>query len=206
MADRGTTALWLSGGWDSSSLLACSQRALGRRASARELALVSMSYPVGDLGREDEAILSVAQRYGAPVNWCQSRGCAALPARRRDGGVAARPARSLMPSRCGVARWARALAHVGARVVLTGTGGDELFAGSNIYLADLLRRGAWGTLALDWYRIRGRTLNGFRERVLHPALAARDGGTDADRPGPFEQRPLPWFRDDFVRQPSPARA
>jgi asparagine synthase (glutamine-hydrolysing) len=88
---------------------------------------------------------------------------------------------------------------VGARVVLTGTGGDELFAGSNLYLADLLRRGAWGPLALDWYRIRGRTLKGFRERVLHPALTARDGGT-AEKPGPFEQRLLPWLREDFVRQ------
>lgn len=87
---------------------------------------------------------------------------------------------------------------LGARVVMTGTGGDELFAGSNIYLADLLRRGAWGSLALDWYRIRGRTLKGFGERVLHPALSARVGGADAKKPGPFEQRLMPWLRDDFV--------
>ncbi|MFL5604944.1 MAG: asparagine synthase-related protein, partial [Gemmatimonadaceae bacterium] len=87
---------------------------------------------------------------------------------------------------------------VGARVVITGTGGDELFAGSNLYLSDQLRRGAWGPLALDWYRIRGRTLNGFRERVVNPALAARASGAGADIPGPFEQRLLPWLRDDFV--------
>jgi asparagine synthetase B (glutamine-hydrolysing) len=41
-------------------------------------------------------------------------------------------------------------------------------------------------------------LNGFRERVLNPALVARDGGSDLSRPGPFEQRLMPWLREDFV--------
>ena len=198
MAERGTTALWLSGGWDSTAILACSQRVLGRRASSREIAPVSMSYPEGDLGREDESILSVAGRFGAEVAWCQSREVMLLPP-----DPATDAAQRDLPFAHAFEMWSRAMAArsraVGARVVLTGTGGDELFAGSNLYLADLLRRGAWGSLALDWYRIRGRTLNGFRERVLHPALTAREGGT-AEKPGPFEQRLLPWLREDFVRQ------
>jgi asparagine synthase (glutamine-hydrolysing) len=199
MAERGTTALWLSGGWDSSALFACSQRALGRRATPREIALVSMSYPVGNLGREDEAILSVAQRYGATVNWCQSSDVPLFPP-----DVALEAAERDLPFAHAFEMWSRTMGarsrDVGARVVMTGTGGDELFAGSNIYLADLLRRGAWGSLALDWYHIRGRTLNGFRERVLQPALAARDGGKDLMKPGAFEQRLMPWLRDDFVAQ------
>ena len=197
MAERGTTALWLSGGWDSSALFACSQRALGRRATPREIALVSMSYPVGNLGREDEAILTVAERYGAKVNWCQSDEVPLFPP-----DVALEAAQRDLPFAHAFEMWSRTMGarsrSLGARVVLTGTGGDELFAGSNIYLADLLRRGAWGSLALDWYHIRGRTLNGFRERVLHPALTARDGGTDLTKPGAFEQRLMPWLRDDFV--------
>jgi len=199
MAERGTTALWLSGGWDSSALFACGQRALARRASTRELAIVSMSYPEGNLGREDEAILSIAQRYDAPVNWVNSQDVSLFPP-----DVTAEAAQRDLPFAHAFEMWSRTMGarsrSLGARIVLTGTGGDELFAGSNIYLADLLRRGAWGRLALDWYHIRGRTLNGFRERVLNPALAARTGGTDADHPGPFEQRLLPWFHDDFVRQ------
>ena len=196
MADRGTTALWLSGGWDSSALFACSQRALGRRASTRKIALVSMSYPEGDPGREDEAILSVAARYGASVNWCQSREVSLLPP-----DAATEAAQRDLPFAHAFEMWSRAMGarsrELGARVVMTGTGGDELFAGSNLYLSDLLRRGAWGPLALDWYRIRGRTLKGFHERVLQPALAARTGGS-SDTPGPFEQRLLPWLRDDFL--------
>ena len=197
MAERGTTALWLSGGWDSSALFACSQRALARRATPRQIAIVSMSYPVGNLGREDEAILSVAERYGATVNWCQSGDVPLFPP-----DVALEAAQRDLPFAHAFEMWSRTMGarsrSLGARVVLTGTGGDELFAGSNIYLADLLRRGAWGPLALDWYHIRGRTLNGFRERVLNPALVARDGGSDLSRPGPFEQRLMPWLRDDFV--------
>jgi len=198
MADRGTTALWLSGGWDSSALFACSQRVLGRRATPREIALVSMSYPVGNLGREDEAILSVAQRYGATVNWCNS---AEVPLISPD--IASEVSQRDLPFAHAFEMWSRKMgAHsraLGARVVLTGTGGDELFAGTNVYLADLLRSGAWGSLALDWYRIRGRTLKGFRERVLNLALGARRGDANLNRPGPFEQRVIPpWLRDDFV--------
>src|SRR5258705_841188 len=200
MAARGITALWLSGGWDSSSILACGTRALSRRASTRELALVSMSYPVGDRGREDEAILSLAERYGAPVAWCQIADVPLVPP-----DAATEAAQRDLPFAHSFEMFSRVMAArsrmVGSRVVLTGTGGDELFACTNLFLADLLRRGAWGTLAIEWYRIRGRTLNGFRERVVHPALAADDGGNDPARPGPFEQqRPLPWIREDFVRR------
>ena len=84
--------------------------------------------------------------------------------------------------------------------MLTGTGGDELFAGTNLYLSDLLRGGAWLDLAMEWYRIRGRTLNGFRERVVHPALASRPSHRDLTHPGPFEQRVSPLLREDFVRR------
>ena len=76
---------------------------------------------------------------------------------------------------------------LGARIVLTGTGGDELFAGSNIYLVRSAAPRGVAQLALEWYRIRGRTLNGFRERVVHPALAARDGG-HRDRESPRSVR------------------
>ncbi|PYP78184.1 MAG: hypothetical protein DMD35_12045, partial [Gemmatimonadetes bacterium] len=55
-------------------------------------------------------------------------------------------------------------------------------------------------LGLEWYRIRGRTLNGFRDRVVHPALASRASHRDLANPGPFEQRVSPVLREDFVRR------
>jgi asparagine synthase (glutamine-hydrolysing) len=199
LGENGTTALWLSGGWDSSAILACATRVLRERPANRKLVIVSMSYPVGNRGREDEAIRSVADRMGVDVTWVQSGDVPLLPpdpaeeAGERD-----------LPFAHAFEMWSRAMVarsrELGARTVLTGTGGDELFAGTNLYLSDLLRGGAWLELALEWYRIRGRTLKGFRERVVQPALAARPSHRDLTRPGPFEQRLSPLLREDFVRR------
>jgi asparagine synthase (glutamine-hydrolysing) len=192
----GTSALWLSGGWDSSSILACATAVLRERPAGRRLVPVSMSYPVGDVGREDEAIQSVASHLGASVSWVRSTDVPLLPA-----DVEADAAQRDLPFAHAFETWSRAMIdrsrELGARVVITGTGGDELFAGTNLFLADLFRTASLGELALEWYRMRGRTLNGFRERVVQPALAARGDRRDA---GPFEQRMLPWLREDFVRR------
>jgi asparagine synthase (glutamine-hydrolysing) len=199
LGENGTTALWLSGGWDSSAILACATRVLRERPANRKLVVVSMSYPVGNRGREDEAIRSIADRLGVDVTWVQSGDVPLLP----PDPVAEAGERDL-PFAHAFELWSRAMVarsrELGARTVLTGTGGDELFAGTNLYLSDLLRSGAWLELAMEWYRIRGRTLKGFRERVVHPALAARASHRDLTHPGPFEQRVTPLLREDFVRR------
>jgi asparagine synthase (glutamine-hydrolysing) len=89
---------------------------------------------------------------------------------------------------------------LGARTILTGTGGDELFSGTNLYLSDLLLRGSWFELAREWYRIRGRSLKYFHERVVHPALASREGHRDLVHGGPFEQRIPTVISEAFVRE------
>jgi asparagine synthase (glutamine-hydrolysing) len=199
LGENGTTALWLSGGWDSSAILACATRVLRERPANRKLLVVSMSYPIGNRGREDEAIRSVADRLGVDVSWVQSSDVPLLP----PEPVAEAGERDL-PFAHAFELWSRAMVarsrELGARTVLTGTGGDELFAGTNLYLSDLLRDGAWLELAREWYHIRGRTLKGFRERVVHPALAARASHRDLANPGPFEQRVSPLLREDFVRR------
>jgi asparagine synthase (glutamine-hydrolysing) len=199
LGEHGTTALWLSGGWDSSAILACATHVLRERPANRKLVVVSMSYPVGNRGREDEAIRSVADRLGVDVSWVQSGDVPLLPP-----DPAAEAGERDLPFAHAFEMWSRAMVArsraLGARTVFTGTGGDELFAGTNLYLSDLLRGGAWLELALEWYRIRGRTLNGFHERVVHPALAARPSHGDLSRPGPFEQRISPLVREDFVRR------
>ena len=199
MTENGTTALWLSGGWDSSAILACATRLLRERPANRKLVVVSMSYPVGNLGREDEAIRSVADRLGVEVSWVRSDDVPLLPP-----DAAAEAAERDLPFAHAFEMWNRALAarsrELGARTVMTGSGGDELFAGTNLYLSDLLRRGAWLELAREWYRIRGRTLDKFYERVVHPAIAARPGHRDLTHPGPFEKAVAPILREDFVRR------
>ena len=199
LAPNGTTALWLSGGWDSSAILACATRILRERPDGRKLVVVSMSYPVGNLGREDEAIQTVADRLGVDVSWVQIDDVPLLPP-----DPAREAAERDLPFAHAFEMWSRAMVtrsrELGAHTVLTGTGGDELFAGTNLYLSDLLRRGSFASLALDWYRIRGRRLDKFHERVVHPMLAARPGHRDLAWPGPFEQRISGSVREDFVQR------
>jgi asparagine synthase (glutamine-hydrolysing) len=184
LTENGTTALWLSGGWDSSSILACATRILRARPANRKLVVVSMSYPVGNLGREDEAIRSVADRLGVDVTWVQSEDVPLLPP-----DPAAEAGERDLPFAHAFEMWSRAMVArsraLGARTILTGTGGDELFAGTNLYLSDLLLRGAWLELATEWYRMRGRTLRGFGERVVQPALASRPSHRDLAPRGRF---------------------
>ena len=199
LTPNGTTALWLSGGWDSSAILACATRILREKPDGRKLVVVSMSYPAGNLGREDEAIQSVADRLGVDVSWVSIEDVPLFPP-----DPAAEAAERDLPFAHAFEMWSRAMVtrsrELGAHTVLTGTGGDELFAGTNLFLCDLLRRGSLPSLALEWYRIRGRTLDKFHERVVHPMLAARPGHRDLARPGPFEQRVTGPVREDFVRR------
>jgi asparagine synthase (glutamine-hydrolysing) len=199
LTENGTTALWLSGGWDSSAILACATRILRERPAKRKLVVVSMSYPVGNLGREDEAIRSVADRLGVDVTWVQSDDVPLLPP-----DPAADAGERDLPFAHAFEMWSRAMVarsrSLGARTILTGTGGDELFAGTNLYLSDLLLGGAWVELAMEWYRMRGRTLRGVRERVIQPALASRPGHRDLAQPGPFEQKDFSLLDEAFVRR------
>jgi asparagine synthase (glutamine-hydrolysing) len=199
LTENGTTALWLSGGWDSSAILACATRLLRERPANRKLVVVSMSYPVGNRGREDEAIRSIADRLGVEVSWVQSEDVPLLPP-----DPAAEAGERDLPFAHAFEMWSRAMIarsrELGALTVLTGTGGDELFAGTNLYLSDLLRGGAWLELAMDWYRMRGRTLSGFRERVVQPALASRPSHRDLTNPGPFEQKDYSLLDEAFVRR------
>jgi asparagine synthase (glutamine-hydrolysing) len=197
----GTSALWLSGGWDSSSILASAMTTLRGQPAGRQLLPVSMSYPVGDRGREDEAIQAVADHLGVGVSWVRSGDVPLLSA-----DPAADAARRDLPFAHAFELWSRAMIarshELGARVVLTGTGGDELFAGTNVFMSDLLRFGSWGELALEWYRMRGRTLHGFHTRVVRPMIAAGMHDAASGAPGPFEQHLLPWLREDFVTRAS----
>jgi asparagine synthase (glutamine-hydrolysing) len=163
LAVRGTTTVWMSGGYDSPSVFA-----LGRanRANGQEVVPVSMSYPLGDKGREDELIQKVADHFGAQVAWVRRQDVAGLPdpvewAERRDEAVA-------HPYEC----WNRALVagtrSVGARVALTGNGGDQFFGVSGIFLGDLVRTMRLPSLYRE-LRALGLRLRGLRE-LFHWAV------------------------------------
>ncbi len=163
MAGQGVTTVWMSGGYDSPAIFALANRAAGAGQQVRP---VSMSYPVGDTGREDELIQSVADFHRVPVEWI------------RIGDVAGhRP----MPEWAAEREesfahhyepWNRALSQgsrrAGGRIALSGNGGDQFFSVSPVFLADLLRSGRWFTLARE-ARALGFRPRGYRE-LFHWAI------------------------------------
>lgn len=201
------TAVYLSGGWDSTAVFGAGHAALAERADVQAGALlpVSVSYPPGDPGREDELIASVAEAWDVPVHWLDIR---EIPMFERDQERAAARGE---PFAHPYEMWHRALARgcraVGAHVALDGVGGDQLFQVSDVYLADLMMRGRWISLAREW-RAKGLAGSGFRNffrTAVQPALpplalsaAARLRG---GRPlvGYLERQIPEWIRPDFAR-------
>jgi asparagine synthase (glutamine-hydrolysing) len=144
------TSIWLSGGWDSTAVYGAHHAARrSRTTGAPALRPVTLSYPVGDPGREDELVDLVTAHWGD-----RARFVPVDEVRLLDDDAAASARRRAEPfthafagSNRSLARASRAL---GARVALDGVGGDQLFQVSPVLLADLLRTGRWGTMARVW--------------------------------------------------------
>lgn len=157
LATEGPTTVWMSGGYDSPAVFALAQVA-SRQAGRGPVVPVSMSYPVGDPGREDEFIEAIGHQLGTAIHWVRIGDVPGMPdawvwAGRRDEAFA-HPYEA----------WNRALAagtrEAGARVALSGNGGDQFFGVSPVFLADLLRGGQWGELLREARAI------GFRRKHL----------------------------------------
>jgi asparagine synthase (glutamine-hydrolysing) len=203
---HGDTSIWLSGGWDSPAVFAAGANVLASDGSGRALRPVSISYPEGDPGREDELIRDIAARWSAPVHWIDIQNIPFFD--RPEERAAARDEPFAHPFEM----WHRSLARgsraTGARIALEGVGGDQLFQVSEVYFADLLRTGRWAELAREW-RAKGMTGSGFRNffrwaiqpNLPRPALAVARllrGG----RPlvGYLERTLPPWIDRGFARQ------
>lgn len=197
----GITTVWMSGGWDSTAVFAAGQRALAEENRAR-LRPVSISYPVGDPGHEDEYINQVAGHWKADVHWLQSDDLGLLEQ------LEMRAARSDEPPAHLYELWNRGLARgtraVSSRIALDGGGGDQLFQVSDIFLADLLRSGRW-TEFLEIARSRWaggwRHVVGFGVLPLVPDFAIRTGERVLGRriPRHYLERTLSsWVRSDFA--------
>ena len=139
---------------------------------------VSISYPEGDPGREDELIREIAARWNADVHWLDIQNIPFFdhPAER----AAVRDEPFAHPFEMWHRSLARGTRATNSRVALEGVGGDQLFQVSEVYLADLLRTGRLTELAREW-KTKGMTGSGFRNffrwaiqpNLPRPALAAR---------------------------------
>ncbi len=187
-AESGPTAVWMSGGYDSTAVFAAG------RVNGHDLHPVSVSYPVGDPGREDELILQVAQCWSADVTWVPSTSMA------RESDVMAWGRRRDEPIAHAFEPWNRALAAAtvssGARVALNGNGGDQFFAVSPVILADLLASGAWTTLLRERRALGIRGLQTLLYWSVVPWLSGRIRRTVAAVRG---QAPRHYLEDALPR-------
>lgn len=196
------SSVWLSGGWDSPAVYGAGMLASG--GDVDRVRAVSITYPVGDPGREDELIMSIAQRWSAAPHWITSTDISLLGELRERAGLRDEPFAHVFE------HWNRALARgsraVDSHVALHGNGGDQLFQVSLVYLADLARRGRLLSLAREC-RARGvrdaRALFRWAVQPLLPAFALR-AATVLRRGRPLRaslEREVPaWIAGDFARR------
>lgn len=167
-AHPGGTAIWLSGGYDSTSLFAASQ--IGAKEKGTQPAFpVSISYPPGDPGREDEFIEESAQFWHLTPTWLSVEQVPALEApielaRLRDEPMY----HTYETANRALARTTRT---AGFRVALVGNGGDQFFSAGVARLADHFRSGRFITLAREWREAGGgRDWRLFVRTVVLPNL------------------------------------
>lgn len=207
LAPAGPTTVWMSGGWDSTSVFGIGQNLLRRKSRGRELLPVSISYPQGDPGREDETIVQIAEMWQAPVHWLESESIPFFAERPAvEAGLRDEPLAHLYEF------WNRALAvesrKLGARVSFDGYGGDQLFQLSDIYLADLLQRGRWLELGRElrarWNVLGRRYLARFTLRPLVPGwlldLHAHFAGSGPALYSHLERPVPPWVEPGVARR------
>jgi asparagine synthase (glutamine-hydrolysing) len=179
------TVIWLSGGYDSPALYGIGNAA-NERLGFDRLTPISVSYPVGDSGREDELISEITAFWRAQPAWVSIEDIPLF------GHVWENAARADIPYQHAFQNWNRALlgatSQQHARVALYGDGGDQLFAVSSVFLHDLFTDIRWRELRRE-LRAYGR--RGVRELwtlVARPVLAQRirdlRGNTIADFPLP----------------------
>ncbi|NNG15003.1 MAG: hypothetical protein HKM89_00895 [Gemmatimonadales bacterium] len=196
LAADGVTACFLSGGYDSPAVYAAGRNRMTQAGPPRVLQAISMSFPPGDSGREDELIEQIVGHWDDTTTWIRSEDVPFCEDPVRHARQRAEPYPHLFETFNRVATQA-AVSH-GARIVLDGSGGDQLFSvGANI-LSDLLRGGRWLQLASEWKALGGGNWRHFFKLAVQPQM------------GPMLLRAATWLRGGrlladvgFVRDPPP---
>lgn len=192
MAPTGPSTIWMSGGWDSTSVFASGRSSLLRdNHGGQRLLPVSMTYQAGDLGNEETHIRAVAELWDAPVRWIDAE---QIPLFGGEERAQVRDDPMPQPFESQVRAMAQVTRELGSRVALDGFGGDHIFdVSSASIVADHLFYGRWSQLwesfrrwgasnrefvrscvllhltpgSLEWIgAIRGRPLRGYWDRTV----------------------------------------
>ena len=196
------TTVWMSGGYDSPSVFATA-RAVAADGSRGRVESVSVSYPVGDQGREDEIIERILAHHGTTNRWIDS---AEMPLLGDVEQQAAKRGDPFVAMYDGFFRRAsRETREIGGRVAFSGHGGDVLFDSSMIYFADLLAGGHVRTLLHEWRASREAmwTSASLLKETLAPLVpdsVARRTSALLGRRNERSHQPAPWLRAPLARQ------
>jgi asparagine synthase (glutamine-hydrolysing) len=198
------TSINLSGGYDSTAVYSVGRQAIRKDpVGGRELAAVSMSYPKGDPGREDETIDSAVNFCGGTVSWEDVQNVDLFSADEHTAAAARHEPVGHHFENWNSRLFRRAAVN-GSRVVFTGAGGDQLFHVSRVYMADLVRSGRLLEAVNQWRLRGGVSTTDFARFSLAPlvpaaayrALAALGGPSIGPR---FDREPAAYFRESFVQ-------
>lgn len=201
----GATAIWLSGGSDSTAVFAAGHTALKRTPEAGRLRAVSLSFPDADSDRDDDRITAIAAMWNVPVHWIKVSDIPILDGPARNGSVDRDEPYAHLYEQI-VRVLARGCREVNSRVALNGHGGDFLFQVSPVYLADLLARGRLIKLLQDWkgMKIPSHRARHFFEWAVQPLLSDTSRALLArvrrrHLRGYFERSIPLWMRTPFAR-------
>ena len=162
---EGTTTVWMSGGWDSTSVFAAACASLGDARTGRPVMPISMTYNPDDLGNEEGHIRAVAERWGVPVRWLNSENIPVFADTLRRTALRDDP--MAQPFESQMRELAQSTVDLGSRVALDGFGGDLLFHFSSAsIIADHLRYGRWNLLWQEWKTWHGSAREFARLAVL----------------------------------------
>jgi asparagine synthase (glutamine-hydrolysing) len=195
----------MSGGRDSTAVFAAGMYAR-RDGGGSALLPVCRSHPVGDSGREDEAIKEIARFWKVLPHWVDAQDTPLFSELHHRTRWSAEP---FAPPFEGLSRsLTKATRSLGASVALDGYGGDFLFQVSQGYLSDLVARGQVARALRDWRAmdIGQEGLRGFFHYGVQPLLPR--WGTAAIRLArggrsmlvAMEPATPPWIRQRFVRE------
>lgn len=201
MRGGGTVSAHLSGGWDSTAVVAAASEALGARVR-EDLVAVSVDFPPGDAGHESHFVAATHQVLGFKLRLLDGTAAPFL----ENGLGFPNPDDPFAHVFAGFNRaLARECAASGARVAMTGWGGDQLFAVGLGYLADLFRNLRMVDAWREFRSFGGRSLRHFVGAAAVPALPdplrvalARMVGASTAR---IMERPIPsWVAADFAKR------
>jgi asparagine synthase (glutamine-hydrolysing) len=205
MSSTGPTAVWMSGGRDSTAVFAAGLHGARRDSIDSPLLPLCRSHPRGDSGREDETIEAIAQHLGVKPQWTDAQETPLFPGLRNRTRWSAE---AFAPPFEGLTRaLAKQGRTLGSSIALDGYGGDFLFQVSRIYLSDLVARGRVTKALHDWRIMDAgqEGLRGFFHYGMQPLLprwaasALRGARGSRSFRASMQRTSPPWIVERFVR-------